>query len=66
VSEEKWNEISKLMADLEVGILVNNVGCSYDYCEYLHLIDDSKIKELIEINIKATVGVPLSSSGHEY
>ena len=57
MTDEKWKAISELMAELEVGILVNNVGCSYEYSEYFDHISDEKIHDIIEINIRTTIQV---------
>lgn len=54
VSKEKWSEIRNEMDKLDVAILINNVGCSYDHYEYLHSITDETVDNLIEINIRAT------------
>eukprot|EP00210_Caulerpa_lentillifera_P003692 g3525.t1 len=55
VSSELWSEIKAKLESIEVGVLINNVGCSYDHYEFLHLIDDETVHRLIEINIRATV-----------
>jgi len=39
---------------IDVGILVNNVGISYDHCEFFHDVADNIIDNLIKINIEAT------------
>lgn len=41
--------------DLPVGVLVNNVGTSYDFPEFFHEIDDAKVAGLIDLNIVSTV-----------
>jgi short-subunit dehydrogenase len=38
----------------QVGVLVNNVGLSYDHAEYLDALDDQLVDDLININIQAT------------
>lgn len=43
-----------MVKDLEVGILVNNVGIAYDHAEYFHLLDAEKINKLIQVNVTAT------------
>jgi 17beta-estradiol 17-dehydrogenase / very-long-chain 3-oxoacyl-CoA reductase len=38
----------------DVGVLVNNVGLSYDHAEYYDALDDETIDALIAINVQAT------------
>lgn len=47
--------VYKAIKDLEVGILVNNVGISYRYPMYFHELDDDSVNQLIEMNINSTV-----------
>lgn len=57
VTDSQWSDVRDMFDKLEVGILINNVGCSYEHPEYLHLIDDAVVDRLIRINILATVKV---------
>ncbi|XP_066219060.1 very-long-chain 3-oxoacyl-CoA reductase [Saccopteryx leptura] len=52
-SEDIYDKIKTSLAGLQIGVLVNNVGMSYEYPEYfLEIPDlDSFIKKLININI---------------
>ncbi|KAM4848822.1 very-long-chain 3-oxoacyl-CoA reductase-like [Urocitellus parryii] len=52
-SEDIYDKIKTNLVGLEIGILVNNVGISYEYPEYfLEIPDlDNAIKKLININI---------------
>nr|XP_001158375.2 very-long-chain 3-oxoacyl-CoA reductase [Pan troglodytes] len=52
-SEDIYDKIKTALAGLEIGILVNNVGMSYEYPEYfLDVPDlDNVIKKMININI---------------
>lgn len=54
---ETWTAIQKALAPLDVGLLINNVGLSYDHAEYLENIDDQLIQDLININVLATTQV---------
>jgi short-subunit dehydrogenase len=48
-----FNEIKEKIADLNVGILVNNVGISYDCPEYFHSIpnQDKFLADVVNCNI---------------
>ena len=42
---------------IDVGIVVNNVGISYDYTTYFHEISDERVAQLISLNIDSTTYV---------
>lgn len=42
------------LKSIDLGILVNNVGVSYEYCEFVHDLSDQILDNLIKINIEAT------------
>ncbi|XP_019515519.1 PREDICTED: very-long-chain 3-oxoacyl-CoA reductase [Hipposideros armiger] len=52
-SEDIYDKIKTSLAGLQIGVLVNNVGMSYEYPEYfLNIPDlDNVIKKLINVNI---------------
>lgn len=52
-SEEKWATIRAAISQLDVGILINNAGRSYDHAEYLDAVEDDLINSIIELNIQA-------------
>jgi 17beta-estradiol 17-dehydrogenase / very-long-chain 3-oxoacyl-CoA reductase len=51
---ESQKKVTNLLADIEVGILVNNVGISYDFTTYFHEIDDEQVNKLIALNVEST------------
>jgi len=50
-----YQQIEKELKGIEVGILVNNVGVSYEHCEYFHLVDDQTLRNLVKINIESVI-----------
>lgn len=46
--------IEQKLKNLEVGVLVNNVGASYDHAQYFHVLDQEKIDSLIRMNVVST------------
>jgi len=51
---ETYQRIERGLKDIDVGILINNVGKSYDYAEYFDLVTDELVESLIRINIMST------------
>jgi len=49
--------LRKAVTGLDVGVLVNNVGASYDHAEYFTDITQEKIDQLIRINVDGTTNV---------
>jgi len=45
------NKVKDAIKDLEIGILVNNVGASYDHAEYYLNLSKEKIEQLIRMNV---------------
>jgi len=39
---------------LEVGVLVNNVGISYEFAQWFHELTDSEVEGLISLNVEST------------
>ena len=48
-----WFGLKKNLGDLDVGVLVNNAGWSYEHPDFLHSLDSSFIGSLIAINATA-------------
>eukprot|EP01114_Cavostelium_apophysatum_P009453 TRINITY_DN22600_c0_g1_i1.p1 TRINITY_DN22600_c0_g1~~TRINITY_DN22600_c0_g1_i1.p1 ORF type:complete len:322 (-),score=87.41 TRINITY_DN22600_c0_g1_i1:66-1031(-) len=46
-----FDPLRTAIEDLDVGILVNNVGASYDHAEYFLELSKEKIEQLIRLNI---------------
>jgi len=49
-----FDPVRAALQDLDVGILVNNVGASYDHAEYYTNLSKEKIEQLIRLNIYST------------
>ncbi len=47
-------KVSSVLKDVDVGILVNNVGISYPYTKYFHELDDERVEQLITLNVEST------------
>ncbi|XP_072278519.1 inactive hydroxysteroid dehydrogenase-like protein 1 [Pyxicephalus adspersus] len=50
-----YPDIKKSLKDVDVGILVNNVGVFYDYPQFTTEVPEDKLWEMININIAAAV-----------
>ncbi|KAJ1888485.1 hypothetical protein LPJ66_008551 [Kickxella alabastrina] len=55
VSVEQWAEIQRQVDDVRVGVLVNNVGVSYDYPMFLEEVSEETVDALVDINMRAMV-----------
>lgn len=51
---EGMNRVEEAINDLDVGILINNVGMSYPYARFFHEVDSQLLKNLIAVNIEGT------------
>ncbi|KAL4568279.1 hypothetical protein LXL04_023888 [Taraxacum kok-saghyz] len=49
--------IKEAIDDLDVGILINNVGVSYPYARYFHEVDDKLMSDVIKVNVEGTTKV---------
>ena len=46
--------VTKDLAGMDVGILVNNVGVSYPFPKYFDELEDERVKQLISLNVDST------------
>jgi len=53
--ESARSAVKKKIEDLDVGVLVNNVGMSYPFTKYFHELKDGEIAGLVELNVNSTV-----------
>mmetsp|Transcript_3139 Transcript_3139/g.7320 ORF Transcript_3139/g.7320 Transcript_3139/m.7320 type:complete len:309 (-) Transcript_3139:509-1435(-) len=47
-------KVKQLLAGKDIGVLVNNVGISYDHPAFFHEVDSERVEALVELNINAT------------
>lgn len=49
-----YASITSQLKGLDVGVLINNVGMSYDHAQYLDALDTDKLDALIRMNVTST------------
>jgi len=54
IREDDYRSIQTVVDQTEIGVLVNNVGVSYDYPQLYHDLKPEFIKNLLRVNIEAT------------
>jgi len=47
--------VEALLGQLDVGVLVNNVGISYDFPQWLHELTDDEVSKLMNVNLESVV-----------
>lgn len=52
--ESIYSTIDAELATVDVGVLVNNVGISYEFPEYMHLLTKERVDSMIRMNVIAT------------
>jgi 17beta-estradiol 17-dehydrogenase / very-long-chain 3-oxoacyl-CoA reductase len=52
--EAARTRVTEFLRDLEVGVLLNNVGISYPYTRFFYELDDSTVDQLITLNVSST------------
>jgi len=53
-AEAVREKVKAALADKDVGVLVNNVGISYDHPQYFHELEEDRIDKLVKLNIDST------------
>lgn len=51
----QYNKIHEAINALNIGILINNVGRSYDHAEYFTNTSDETIRSVMDINMESVV-----------
>lgn len=46
-----WQRTTEAIKGLDVGLLINNVGLSYDHPEYYDQLNEQSIRDIVEVNI---------------
>lgn len=46
--------VAGFLEDLDIGVLVNNVGISYPFTKYFHELKDEMVEQLITLNVNST------------
>jgi len=54
LSAERRSELGEALAKLDVGILFNNVGLSYPFCQWFHELSDAEVANLMTLNVEST------------
>jgi short-subunit dehydrogenase len=52
-----WSPGVQTVADIEVGLLINSAGMSYDHAEYFEAVSEADIAAMIQVNIVAVTRV---------
>lgn len=47
-------KLKEKISGKEIGVLVNNVGCSYDHAEFFEMLADEEVDKLVKLNIDST------------
>jgi len=49
------DKAAAMVADIEVGVLVNNVGISYPFPQWFHELTDDEVNDLMTVNMQSVV-----------
>ncbi|CAD6263289.1 unnamed protein product [Miscanthus lutarioriparius] len=53
----KVDTLGEFLAELDVGVLVNNAGACYPYARYFHEVDEALVRNLVRLNVDAVTRV---------
>ena len=53
-AQDRLSELEKSLGGLEVGVLFNNVGVSYDFSQWFHELLDSEVEALLKARTRTT------------
>jgi len=54
LGKELYPRLAEELKGMEIGVLINNVGKSYDHAEFLHLLSDKDVDDIINLNVLST------------
>jgi len=52
--KKKRDNVAEVISDLDIGVLINNVGVSYKFPKYYDELSDDEVSSLMEMNITST------------
>ncbi|KAI9479171.1 hypothetical protein LPJ78_001293 [Coemansia sp. RSA 989] len=55
MTEDKWQQVGQEMQAVRVGVLMNNVGVSYDYPMHVEEVPEQTVDSLVELNMRAMI-----------
>jgi len=53
-SQQARAQVAAAIGGLEVGVLINNVGVSYPFCQWFHELSDDEVAGLLALNVEST------------
>jgi len=52
--DQAKHKVKEAIKDLNIGLLINNVGVSYRYPRYFHELNDTEVRDLTQMNVDST------------
>ena len=59
-----WGRLQEAVAGLDIGLLINNVGLSYDHPEFFDQVAEFDVHQIIQLNVQAATKVSTWSPSH--